>query len=252
MKNERMIIVRHEKLARDTHLLMLEGDLARDIADPGQFVHVKIDGFYLRRPISIADYDPLNDTVTLIYKVMGNGTKALTRFQIGENLDVLGPGGQGFPTSQIHSEHVLIIGGGIGVPPLYSTAKKLKENGVAITSILGFRSREDAFLVDEFRALGEVHVTTEDGSLGRSGRVTDALPDVKDNYQHYLSCGPTVMLKAVADLLPDKEGYLSMEERMGCGIGACFACVVESKDEKGYKRICCDGPVFKAGEVVLA
>ncbi|MGR9050230.1 dihydroorotate dehydrogenase electron transfer subunit [Halobacillus faecis] len=251
MKNERMTILKHEKLARDTHLLMLEGDLVKDIEDPGQFVHVKIDGFYLRRPISIADYNPVNDTMTLIYKVMGDGTKALTRCPVGERLDVLGPGGQGFPAARIHCDHALIIGGGIGVPPLYSAANKLKENGVSVTSILGFRLKEDAFLLDEFKALGEVHVTTEDGSLGRSGRVTDALPDVKDNYQHYLSCGPTVMLKAVADHLSDKEGYLSMEERMGCGIGACFACVVESNDEKGYKRICCDGPVFKAGEVVL-
>ncbi|RDY69196.1 dihydroorotate dehydrogenase electron transfer subunit [Halobacillus sp. SY10] len=252
MKNECMTILKHEKVARDTHLLVLEGNLVHDIMDPGQFVHIRIDGFYLRRPVSIADYDPAKETMTLIYKVMGDGTKALTNRRVGEQLDVLGPGGQGFPTSQIHADHALIIGGGIGVPPLYSTAKKLKENGVAVTSILGFRSREDAFLLDEFRALGEVHVTTEDGSLGRSGRVTDALPCVKKDYQHYLSCGPTVMLKAVADHLPDKEGYLSMEERMGCGIGACFACVVESKDEKGYKRICCDGPVFKAEEVVLS
>ncbi|REJ10844.1 dihydroorotate dehydrogenase electron transfer subunit [Halobacillus trueperi] len=252
MKNECMTILKHEKVARDTHLLVLEGNLVHDIMDPGQFVHIRIDGFYLRRPVSIADYDPAKETMTLIYKVMGDGTKALTNRRIGEQLDVLGPGGQGFPTSQIHADHALIIGGGIGVPPLYSTAKKLKENGVAVTSILGFRSREDAFLLDEFRALGAVHVTTEDGSLGRNGRVTDALPCVKEDYQHYLSCGPTVMLKAVADHLPDKEGYLSMEERMGCGIGACFACVVESKDEKGYKRICCDGPVFKAEEVVLS
>ncbi|MEC3886160.1 dihydroorotate dehydrogenase electron transfer subunit [Halobacillus sp. HZG1] len=252
MKNERMTIVRHEKVARDTHLLVLEGKLVQEIADPGQFVHVRIDGFYLRRPISIADFNLENRTVTLIYKVMGDGTKALTRSQVGDRLDVLGPGGQGFPTTSIYSDHALIIGGGIGVPPLYSTAKNLKENGVAVTSILGFRSREDAFLLDEFRALGEVHVTTEDGSLGKSGRVTDALSDVREDYQLYLSCGPTVMLKAVADQHPDTPGYLSMEERMGCGIGACFACVVESNDEKGYKRICCDGPVFKSGEVVLS
>ncbi|SEH71695.1 dihydroorotate oxidase B, electron transfer subunit [Halobacillus karajensis] len=249
MINELMSILSHEPLAEDTYRLVLHGKMVHEIKEPGQFVHIRMDGFYLRRPVSISDYDPLNETITLIYKVMGDGTEALTKQN--HSLEVLGPLGQGFPIDQIHANHALLIGGGVGVPPLYSLAKQLRRKGVSVTSILGFRSKEEAFLLEDFEALGDVHITTENGTLGRCGRVTDVLSEMAGNCDMYFTCGPTAMLKAVANDLPDTPGFLSMEERMGCGIGACFACVVPSKDEKGYKRICCDGPVFRAEEVVL-
>ncbi|SFJ93988.1 dihydroorotate dehydrogenase electron transfer subunit [Halobacillus dabanensis] len=252
MNRESMTILHHERIAKDTYQLVLKGKLVDQIEDPGQFVHLLIDGFYLRRPVSIADYDKSSGTVTLLYKVLGEGTKALTRKSVGEQLDVLGPGGQGFPLKSIQTQRALIIGGGIGIPPLYSLAKHLHNQGVTIISVLGFQSMDDAFLVDEFEKFGEVYITTDDGSLGRKGLVTDPLSELEGTFDTYFTCGPTPMLKAVSERLSDIPGYISMEERMGCGIGACFACVVESPDKKGYRRICCDGPVFRSEEVVLS
>lgn len=252
MKREWMTILEHDGVAKDTYRLVLEGEISSEIRDPGQFVHLMIDGFYLRRPVSISDYNENEGTITLLYKVLGDGTAALTKKRKGEQLDVLGPGGQGFPASEIKTEKALIIGGGIGIPPLYSLAKQLKKDGVEVTSVLGFQSAQGSFLVNEFKELGEVFVTTDDGSLGQQGFVTDVLPRLEGSFDTYFTCGPTVMLKAVTEQLHDVQGYISMEERMGCGIGACMACIVESNDEKGYRRICCDGPVFDAKEVVLA
>lgn len=224
-----------------------------EVSEPGQFVHIQVsEDFYLRRPVSISDIDKENKTMTLLYKVMGKGTDAMTEKKVAEKVDVLGPGGQGFPIAKINTKQALLVGGGIGVPPLYYLGKLLEKKGVQVTSILGFRSAEDAFLVDEFEALGDVYVTTNDGTLGHQGLVTDLFPQVKGSFDTYFTCGPTVMLKAVANELSGVPGYISMEERMGCGIGACFACVVPSNDEKGYRRICCDGPVFDAKEVVLS
>ncbi|RWZ60668.1 dihydroorotate dehydrogenase electron transfer subunit [Halobacillus fulvus] len=253
MKREWMTILEHQTIARDTYRLVLQGDIVRDITEPGQFVHIQVgSGTYLRRPVSISDFDFEKKTMTLLYKVMGKGTEDLTRKSVGESLDVLGPGGRGFPVDQVDDDHVLLIGGGIGVPPLYNLAKQLKAKGIQITTLLGFQSADDAFLLDEFEELGEVFVSTNDGTLGRKGFVTDWISEVKATVDRYFTCGPTVMLKAVSEQLADLPGYISMEERMGCGIGACFACVVPSHDEKGYRRICCDGPVFEAKEVVLA
>lgn len=252
MNRESMTILIHESIARDTYRLVLKGKLVDHIENPGQFVHVLIDGFYLRRPVSIADYDRKDGTVTLLYKILGEGTGALSKKKVGDQLDVLGPGGQGFPLQSIDTKQALIIGGGIGVPPLYSLAKHLHKQGVTIISVLGFQSADDSFLLKEFEELGELYIATDDGSLGRKGLVTDLLSELEGTFDTYFTCGPTPMLKAVSERLSDMPGYISMEERMGCGIGACFACVVESNDQKGYRRICCDGPVFRAEEVVLS
>lgn len=252
MNRESMTIVNHEKIAKDSYQLVAKGELVDQIQDPGQFVHLLIDGFYLRRPVSIADYDKSDGTVTLLYKILGEGTSALSKKQVGEQLDVLGPGGQGFPLESMDTKQALIIGGGIGIPPLYSLAKHLHKQGVNIISVLGFQSIHDSFLLKEFEKLGEVYITTDDGSLGQKGLVTDPLSELEGAFDTYFTCGPTPMLKAVSERLSDMPGYISMEERMGCGIGACFACVVESNDQKGYRRICCDGPVFRAEEVVLS
>ncbi|KHE71204.1 dihydroorotate dehydrogenase electron transfer subunit [Halobacillus sp. BBL2006] len=252
MKREWMTIIEHDKIARHTYRLVLKGEMVHRVKEPGQFVHIQVSkDFYLRRPVSISDIHVESGTVTLLYKVMGKGTDAMTEKKVGEELDVLGPGGQGFPIDEIETKQALLVGGGIGVPPLYYLAKQLNEKGIQVTSILGFQSAEDAFLTDNFEALGDLYVTTNDGTLGHKGLVTDLFPHVQGTFDTYFTCGPTVMLKAVANELSDIPGYISMEERMGCGIGACFACVVPSKDEKGYRRICCDGPVFDAKEVVL-
>ncbi|WJE17399.1 dihydroorotate dehydrogenase electron transfer subunit [Halobacillus sp. ACCC02827] len=253
MKRALMNIIGHTKIAKDTYRLLLKGDIVHDIKAPGQFVHIQVDErFYLRRPVSISDMDVKEETIMLLYKVMGKGTDALTTKKVGEDLDVLGPGGSGFPAQNLGIRHALLVGGGIGVPPLYNLAKQLKADGVEVTSVLGFQSAEDTFLTEAFAEFGDVHITTNDGSLGTKGFVTDVLPSVEESCDMYFTCGPTVMLKAVKKQLDHKPGYISMEERMGCGIGACFACVVEANDEKGYRRICCDGPVFDAKEVVLS
>ncbi|WP_163530455.1 dihydroorotate dehydrogenase electron transfer subunit [Halobacillus ihumii] len=254
MQREWMTIMTHQSIASQTYLLELQGSLPQFVETPGQFVHIQVsDDYFLRRPVSIADVDEEKGTFTLLYKVMGKGTAALTQKQAGEKLDVLGPSGTGFPIEELTTEKALLIGGGIGVPPLYYLAKNLKERGIEVTSVLGFRSSDDAFYIDKFQELGEVHVATNDGSLGTRGFVTDVIPQVV-SYDTYFSCGPTVMLKGVKEQLKDVPGYISIEERMGCGVGACFACVVECADEedaKGYRKICSDGPVFRPEEVIL-
>ncbi|WP_337192691.1 dihydroorotate dehydrogenase electron transfer subunit [Halobacillus halophilus] len=253
MIREDLEVVNHTLLAVDTYELILRGRLVRDIKQPGQFVHIRTSADeYLRRPVSISDYSMEEETITLLYKVIGKGTKALTNYQAGDTLDVLGPGGRGFPVKALPGERILLTGGGIGVPPLYRLARELFEKGAELTIILGFQSVDHAFLREEFQQYGEVRVMTNDGSSGNKGYVTDGIAQMAAPIDRYYTCGPTPMLKAVVQLLGDTEGYISMEERMGCGIGACFACVVPSHDEKGYKRICCDGPVFHHKEVVLS
>lgn len=250
MKREWMTIVEHDKIARDTFRLVLQGSLAKKVKEPGQFVHIQVSkDFYLRRPVSICEFNCERETMTLLYKVMGEGTEEMSRKCVGDVLDVLGPSGKGFPIDELKARHALIVGGGIGVPPLYQLAKELYAKGIQVTSVLGFQSAEDAFMTKEFSELGEVRVTTNDGTLGHHGMVTDVL---EGTYDLYFACGPTPMLRAISHQMEDTPGYLSMEERMGCGIGACLACVVPSNDEKGYQRICCDGPVFDAKEVVLS
>ncbi|WP_181348868.1 dihydroorotate dehydrogenase electron transfer subunit [Thalassobacillus sp. CUG 92003] len=252
MKQELMTIMEHSTVAKDTYMLVIQGESVAPPIDPGQFVHVLVSrDFFLRRPLSIADVNFANGTLTLLYKELGKGTQALSLKQVGETLDVLGPGGQGFPVESLNIEKALLVGGGIGVPPLYYLAKQLTDKGVAVESVLGFQTKEDVFYEEHFRALGEVRVMTNDGSRGDKGFVTDGLPEGEEAFDMYFSCGPAVMLKAVSDQLASYPGYISIEERMGCGIGACFACVVPADSGKGYKKICRDGPVFRPEEVIL-
>ncbi|WP_082234235.1 dihydroorotate dehydrogenase electron transfer subunit [Halobacillus massiliensis] len=253
MIREWMTIVNHQRIAHQTYLMEIEGEIASMVETPGQFVHIQIsDSFFLRRPVSIADVSPVKGTITILYKVLGEGTEALTTKLPGEKIDIVGPGGKGFPVDEVEKGHALLIGGGIGIPPLYYLAKQLKAKGHHITSVLGYRSEEDLFYVREFEELGEVRITTNDGSAGIKGFVTDALPDL-NSVDCYFTCGPTVMLKNVKKELTGKPGYISIEERMGCGIGACFACVMETpcNSEKDYVKVCSDGPVFRPEEVIL-
>ncbi|MCZ0703364.1 dihydroorotate dehydrogenase electron transfer subunit [Natronobacillus azotifigens] len=221
---------------------------------PGQFVHIQIGSgvaHQLRRPISIADVDYEKQQITIIFKVIGTGTEELRKYRVQDQLDLLVPCGNGYPIEKIDSKKALLIGGGIGVPPLYYLAKKLVDKGVEVTSILGFQTKDHVFYEQAFQALGDCHVVTNDGSYGYQGFVTNVIETVQPTFDTFFSCGPTSMLKAVTNSLVDREGYISLEERMGCGVGACYACVIPSPNEKGFKKICQDGPVFLASEVSL-
>jgi len=237
-----------KEIAQDTVEMILKNDYISSNAVPGQFLHIAVPGHTLRRPISIADVDKKNALITILFKIVGSGTKGLAAYKPDMKLDVLGPRGRGFPITEESS--VLLIGGGIGVPPLYYLGKTFKKQGAKVTSILGFQTEANIFYEDKFKELGETFIVTDDGSYGEEGLVTDIVPKVNE-FDKYYSCGPIPMLKAVQQTLPEKPGYISLEERMGCGVGACFACVVPANNEAGYTKICKEGPVFDATEVIL-
>lgn len=233
-------ILSNEKIAKDVYKMVLEGD-TQYITAPGQFVNIKISDKYLRRPISICDCD--DSTITIIYKVVGAGTEEMSQMQAGENLDVLTGLGNGYDI--IKSKKPMLIGGGVGVPPMYMLAKKLIENGQQVTVILGFNTKDEIFFEQEFKDLGaDVYVATADGSYGVKGFVTDAFID---DYDYFYTCGPLPMFKAVYEKTKT-SGQFSFEERMGCGFGACMGCSCKTK--YGNKRICKDGPVLVKEEII--
>lgn len=222
--------------------MVLIGDTS-SITAPGQFINIKLDGFYLRRPISICDYD--DKTITIIYKVVGDGTEVMSKMNSGEKLDVLCGLGNGFDTSKSLDKPVL-IGGGVGVPPMYNLCKMLVSEGKKVTVILGFNKKDEIFYEEEFKNLGaDVKVTTVDGSYGIKGFVTDALKDT--DYSYFYTCGPMPMFKAI-EATATTSGQYSFEERMGCGFGACMGCSCKTK--YGNKRICKDGPVLTREEII--
>ena len=222
--------------------MVLKGDVSA-ITNAGQFINIKIEGLFLRRPISVCDLD--NDSVTIIYKVVGKGTERLSQMNVGDNLDVLTGLGNGYNLS-LSGDNPVLIGGGVGVPPMYLLAKRLIEKGVKPTVILGFNNKEEIFYEKEFAHLGpDVLVTTVDGSYGIKGFVTDALKDV--TYTYFYTCGPEPMLKAIYKA-SQTSGQMSFEERMGCGFGACMGC--SCKTLTGNKRICKEGPVMTKEEII--
>ena len=222
--------------------MRLSGDTS-DITAPGQFINIKLDGLYLRRPISV--YDRTDGEVTIIYKVVGKGTEQMRQMKSGEELDVLTGLGNGYDLSTAGGSP-LLIGGGVGVPPLYMLAKELIAQGKKVSAILGFNTKDEIFCEDEFKALGvSVTVATADGSYGVKGFVTDAMKDM--DYSYIYTCGPEPMLKAVYSAA-SVGGQFSFEERMGCGFGACMGC--SCKTITGYKRICKDGPVMRKEEIL--
>ena len=232
----------NEKIAKDVYKMVLLGDTS-DLKKPGQFVNIKLDGFFLRRPISVCDYD--KGVLTLIYKVVGSGTEVMSRMAEGEKLDILTGLGNGFDTSK-SGETPVVIGGGVGVPPMYNLARKLIEEGKNVTAVLGFNKEEEIFYKEEFEKLGaKVLISTVDGSVGVKGFVTDALKEIDFSYTY--CCGPEPMLKAVYNA-SDKDGQFSFEERMGCGFGACMGCSCKTK--YGNKRICKEGPVLCKEEII--
>lgn len=240
-KNEYKIIS-NKKIANLVYEMILEGD-TQYITKPGQFINIELKEFYLRRPISISDYS--DNTITIVYKVLGEGTEKLSQIQEG-TLDILTGLGNGFDVRK-SKERPLLIGGGVGTPPMYGLCKKLIEEGKKPIVVLGFNSKEDVFYEDKFKALGaDVYVSTVDGSYGTKGFVTDIIKTL-DDYDFYYACGPINMLKAVHSLI-EKNGELSLEERMGCGIGACMGCTINTKT--GPKRVCYNGPVFSKEDLL--
>ena len=236
-------IVSNKKIALDTYEMVLSGDTS-SLTNPGQFINIALEGLYLRRPISVCHYE--EGQMTIIYKAVGKGTKQMAKMQPGEKLDVLCGLGNGFDVSKAAGKKAAVIGGGVGVPPMYGTARELIKNGVEVTAILGFGTKDMAFYIEEFKKLGaEVMVTTDDGTLGLKGFVTDALKQTDCDY--YFACGPQPMLRSLHRT--GIEGQLSFEERMGCGFGACMGCTCHTL--VGTKRICQDGPVFPSSEVTF-
>lgn len=241
MKDAIFTVTENTKLTQNVYKMTLCGDCS-DITRPGQFVNIKLDGLYLRRPISVCDRE--GDTLTLIYKVVGKGTGQMSGIKSGEKLPLLTGLGNGYDVS-VSGQKPLLLGGGVGVPPLYMLAKELIKAGKEVSVVLGFNTKDEVFYEEEFKALGcNVTVTTVDGSCGKKGFVTDALPE---EYSYYYTCGPLPMLKAVFNGCKS-SGQLSFEERMGCGFGACMGC--SCKTVTGYKRICKDGPVLYKEEIL--
>ena len=242
MKQVTWTITENTPLTPDTYRLRLTGDTDA-ITAPGQFINLKLSGFYLRRPISVCDWEP--GAATLIYKVLGHGTAAMTRLPAGTELDVLTGLGNGYDTS-LAGERPLLVGGGVGIPPLYGLARRLTAERLQVTAVLGYNRAEDIFLAEELQALGvTVRLLTADGSAGTCGLVTDGMAGV--NYTHLYTCGPEAMLHAVWQRCRT-DGQFSFEERMGCGFGACMGCTCRTK--YGHKRICKDGPVLRREEIV--
>ena len=240
MKQTIFTITENTALTATVYKMVLAGDT--DGITTGQFVNILLDGLYLRRPISVCDC--ADGTLTLVYKVVGKGTAQMAAMTAGQTLDVLTGLGNGYDIAKA-GDHPLLLGGGVGVPPLYMLARQLRQQGKAVSVVLGFNTADEVFYEQEFKALGcDVTVTTADGSHGVKGFVTDALPA---DYSYFYTCGPEPMLKAVYRATTT-SGQFSFEERMGCGFGACMGC--SCKVITGYKRICKDGPVLEKEEIL--
>lgn len=240
-------VQQNKPIAADVWQMQLEGSTAA-IYRPGQFVNIALDGFYLRRPISVNDWG--ENSLTIIYKIMGRGTKQLTTLLPGAKLDILVGLGNGFDPAPAKGKKIVLAGGGVGVPPLYGLAKALIAQGDMPVAAFGFRTGADVFAEEAFAALGcKVHIATEDGSHGVKGFITSILQET--DYDYYYTCGPKPMLKALYALGEEKgaAGQISMEERMGCGFGACMGCSCKTKT--GSKRVCTEGPVFLSSEVLF-
>ena len=242
MKQSIFEIRSNEALTDSVYKMVLSGDTSH-ITNCGQFVNIQLDGLYLRRPISVCDYD--ETTLTIVYKVVGKGTAQMSAMTVGESLDILTGLGNGYDLS-LSGDKPVLLGGGVGVPPMYNLAKKLVAQGKTVTVILGFNTQTEIFYENEFKALGcNVIVATADGSYGIKGFATTPLAEL--DYTYFYTCGPEPMLKAVYKATVT-SGQMSFEERMGCGFGACMGC--SCKTLTGYKRICKEGPVMKKEEIL--
>ena len=234
-------IAENTLIAPKTFKMVLAGDGAVD----GEFVNIAVPGYYLRRPLSVCDLE--NGRLTIVYKVVGEGTKVLSEMKAGTELEVLTGLGKGFEPKECKKE-ALLVGGGLGVPPLLLLSRKLKAQGTKVTAVLGFNKADEIILEEEFRGVcDEVVISTVDGSVGVKGFVTDAIKATEPAYDYFYTCGPMVMMKVVCAAL-EGPGEASLEERMGCGAGFCYGCSIQTKN--GPRRVCKDGPVFKKEDLI--
>ena len=252
---EVMRVVSQEEIAPAIFELVLQGEMV-EAMKAGQFLHLRVpdDAHLLRRPISISSIDKANKQCRLIYRIEGSGTAIFSTLKTGDSLDVMGPQGNGFDLSDLDKQsHVLLVGGGIGVPPLLEVAKQLDERGVDVTTILGFATKDAVILEDELSQYSKVFVTTDDGSYRTQGNVSVVINEFGTEFDAIYSCGALGMMKYINQIFYDHpRAYLSLESRMACGLGACYACVLKVPDrETVSQRVCEDGPVFKTGTVVL-
>ncbi|WP_088838682.1 dihydroorotate dehydrogenase electron transfer subunit [Listeria sp. ILCC792] len=253
MEAKKMAVIRQTEIADRVFELVLGGEDVLKM-QPGQFLMIKPNrqDLLLRRPISIAAYDKERSECTLIYRVEGDGTRQMAQLEAGDSADVLGPLGNGFSVKEdLAGKQVLLVGGGIGVPPLYQLGKELHALGAAVTFVNGFSAEKDIFYEAEMAKFGEVHISTVDGTYGTQGFVTDITNQFDWSPDAVFSCGPRAMLQAVQTSFQEAEVYLSLEERMACGIGACYACVCKGNEAGKQFKVCQDGPVFNANEVKL-
>ena len=240
MQNVVLTISKNIKVGKGVYLMTLSGDLS-SIKNPGEFINITVPGYYLRRPISVCDFSDKH--VDILYKVLGRGTKDLSEFEVGTKLDCLVGLGNGFDVKE--NIKPLLVGGGIGIAPLFALAKAFNKLGVKPTLVYGARSKDDIVLVEELEKISNLYICTDDGSLGFKGNVIDCIKNSNIEFDYYYSCGPQVMLKYLALAYPN--GCVSLEARMGCGFGACMGCSIETT--KGPQRVCKEGPVFEASEV---
>ena len=244
MKRTLLTVKSNRLIAPSIYEMIVEGDVSA-VTNAGQFVEISLEGFFLRRPISVCDYG--EQTLTLIYKCVGRGTRQMSELKPGVVLDTLCGLGNGFNVEQ-ECNHALLVGGGVGTPPLYSLARQLKAKGRQVTVVLGFNTASEVFYAEEFKALGvDVVIATADGSCGVRGFVTDAIRTIDATYDYFYSCGPLPMLKALSEQCA-VDGELSLEERMGCGFGICMGCSIMTRS--GAKRVCKEGPVFKKEDII--
>lgn len=258
MITEDVKIIENKQIAENIYELKVSGDIVSNMTSPGQFVHLRVGqsiDHILRRPISICDVDIDSKQLTMVYRAEGMGTTRLSDLKPSIKINALGPLGNGFPIEACEpGQTALLVGGGVGVPPLYYLSKQLRDKGVKVIHVLGFATDNVIFYEESFKELGPTYIATVDGSNGTKGFVTDVIENEAIAYDVMYTCGPVPMLRALEATYRQKPLYLSLEQRMGCGIGACMACVCHLQDDPtqtGYRKVCSDGPVFPAGEVVL-
>lgn len=259
MKQEMMLVMEQKEIAKNIFELTLKGELVKQMATSGQFIHIRVprSDLLLRRPISLSSVSMEEETCKVIYRADGDGTKAISELTTGDKLDVLGPLGNGFDIDFIEeNDTVFIVGGGIGVPPLYELGKKVVAKGGKIVFMHGFANKDAVFYEEEFSKLGKVMIATDDGSYCQKGHTGNLIQQALTEHptpKAVYACGPTGLLRSVETSFADHPHvYLSMEERMACGVGACYACVCQSKKDPSVNvKVCDEGPVFKSGEVII-
>lgn len=253
--SQKLTILSNRILTNHVYELVLKGDIVQSMKIPGQFIHIKVPrpDLVLRRPISIAKIDTINSTCTIVLRAMGNGTQSIVETKVGETLDVMGPLGNGFPIEFLDTgDTVLLVGGGIGIPPLLECAKQLHQKGIKCLAVLGFMNKEAVFYEAEFKQYGDVIIATDDGSYQIHGNVKTIIETLNQTFDAVYGCGPTGLTRFVNDYFRHHpHAYVSLEERMACGIGACAGCTVTNINRQNNYKVCSDGPVFKTNEVII-